>query len=148
MNIFNVGDNYPILMGTLNNGEVINRTVDLVDGQELQDLELKAVGSFSDLPTSYQEEILANTDDSDADFIKNGKVFYNEKEDDVSWIVLYGDVKTTIDKKVDGFANAVIAETEESYFIDLGTGLGEAEYPKCDFTLDQAIEDQINWKVE
>ena len=57
-------------------------------------------------------------------------------------------MKTNIDKTVDGFANAVISENEESYFIDLGTGLGEAEYPKSDFTLDQAIEDQVNWKVE
>ena len=148
MNIFNAGDNYPILMGTLNNGEVINRTVDLIDGQELQDLELKHVGSFSDLPIHYQEEILANTDDNDADFIKNGKVFYKEEEDNVSWIVLYGSVKTNIDKEVDGFENAVISEDEESYFVDLGTGLGEAEYPKSDFTLDQAIEDQVNMKLE
>lgn len=148
MNIFNAGDNYPILMGTLNNGEVINRTVDLIDGQELQDLELKHVGSFSDLPIHYQEEILANTDDNDADFIKNGKVFYKEEEDNVSWIVLYGSVKTNIDKEVDGFENAVISENEESYFVDLGTGLGEAEYPKSDFTLDQAIEDQVNMKLE
>lgn len=148
MNIFNAGDNYPILMGTLNNGEVINRTVDLIDGQELQDLELKPVGSFSDLPIHYQEEILANTDDNDADFIKNGKVFYKEEEDNVSWIVLYGSVKTNIDKEVDGFENAVISEDEESYFVDLGTGLGEAEYPKCNWSLDQAIQDQTSWRVE
>lgn len=57
-------------------------------------------------------------------------------------------MKTNIDKKVDGFENAVISEDEESYFIDLGTGLGEAEYPKSDFTLDQAIEDQVNMKLE
>lgn len=57
-------------------------------------------------------------------------------------------MKTNIDKTVDGFANAVISENEESYFVDLGTGLGEAEYPKSDFTLDQAIEDQVNMKLE
>ena len=57
-------------------------------------------------------------------------------------------MKTNIDKTVDGFAKAVISENEESYFIDLGTGLGEAEYPKSDFTLDQAIEDQVNMKLE
>lgn len=58
------------------------------------------------------------------------------------------DMKTTIEKKVEGFENAIISENEESWFVDLRTGLGEAEYSKCDFTLDQAIEDQINWKME
>lgn len=57
-------------------------------------------------------------------------------------------MKTNIDKTVDGFAKAVISENEESYFVDLGTGLGEAEYQKSDFTLDQAIEDQVNMKLE
>ena len=57
-------------------------------------------------------------------------------------------MKTNIDKTVDGFANAVISENEESYFVDLGTGLGEAEYPKCDWSLDQAIQDQTSWRVE
>lgn len=57
-------------------------------------------------------------------------------------------MKTIIEITVEGFENATISEDEESWFIDLGTGLGEAEYPKCDFTLDQAIEDQINWKME
>ncbi|MFR6000150.1 MAG: hypothetical protein ACLUH6_22025 [Bacteroides faecis] len=57
-------------------------------------------------------------------------------------------MKTTIEKTVKGFENAIISENEESWFVDLRTGLGEVEYPKCDFTLDQAIEDQINWKME
>mgnify|MGYP000018413305 FL=1 len=57
-------------------------------------------------------------------------------------------MKTTIEKTVKGFENAIISENEESWFVDLRTGLGEAEYPKCDFTLEQAIEDQINWKME
>lgn len=50
-------------------------------------------------------------------------------------------MKTTIEKIVEGFENAIISENEESWFVDLRTGLGEAEYPKCDYTLDQAIED-------
>lgn len=57
-------------------------------------------------------------------------------------------MKTIIEKTVEGFENAIISENEESWFVDLCTGLGEAEYSKCDFTLDQAIEDQINWKME
>lgn len=57
-------------------------------------------------------------------------------------------MKTIIEKEIEGFSNAVISENEESWFIDLYTGCGEAEYPKCDFTLDQAIEDQKNWKIE
>lgn len=57
-------------------------------------------------------------------------------------------MKTNIEKTVEGFKNAIISENEESYFVDLRTGLGEAEYPKCDFTLEQAIEDQINMKFE
>lgn len=52
------------------------------------------------------------------------------------------------DVVVDGFNNAVISEDEINWYIDLGTGLGEAEYPKCDFTIDQAINDQVNWKIE
>lgn len=57
-------------------------------------------------------------------------------------------MKITIEKIVEGFENAIISESEESWFVDLRTGLGEAEYPKCDYTLDQAIEDQVNWRVE
>lgn len=57
-------------------------------------------------------------------------------------------MKTIIEITVEGFDNAIISENEESYFIDLRTGMGEAEYPKCDFTLETAIEDQINMKFE
>lgn len=57
-------------------------------------------------------------------------------------------MKTIIEITVEGFENAIISENEESYFIDLRTGMGEAEYPKCDFTLETAIEDQINMKFE
>lgn len=53
-------------------------------------------------------------------------------------------MKTTLDFTVDGFENAIISENNESWFVDLRTGMGEAEYPKADFTLEQAIEDQIN----
>lgn len=57
-------------------------------------------------------------------------------------------MKTIIEKTVEGFENAIISENKESYFIDLRTGMGETEYPKCDFTLDEAIADQVNMKFE
>lgn len=57
-------------------------------------------------------------------------------------------MKTIIEITVEGFENAVISENAESYFVDLRTGLGEAEYPKSDFTLEQAIDDQVNMKFE
>lgn len=56
--------------------------------------------------------------------------------------------KTEINQKVDGFERATISENHESWFVDLGTGLGEAEYYKTDWTLDEAIEDQVNMKLE
>lgn len=56
-------------------------------------------------------------------------------------------MKKIIEKEIEGY-NAIISENEESYFIDLHTGLGEAEYPKKDFSLDQAIDDQVNMKFE
>ena len=57
-------------------------------------------------------------------------------------------MKTTIETTVEGFENAIISENEESWFVDLRTGMGEAEYPKCDFTLEKAIEYQVNMKFE
>lgn len=57
-------------------------------------------------------------------------------------------MKTIIEETVEGFENAILSENEESYFVDLRTGMGEAEYPKCDFTLEQAIDDQVNMKFE
>lgn len=34
-------------------------------------------------------------------------------------------MKTIIEKTVEGFENAIISENEESWFVDLRTGLGE-----------------------
>ncbi len=56
--------------------------------------------------------------------------------------------KTEIEKTVEGFENAIVSENAVSWFLDLRTGLGEAEYPKRDFTLDEAIEDQVNMTIE
>lgn len=55
-------------------------------------------------------------------------------------------MKTIIEKTIKGFESAIISENETSWFIDLKTGLGEAEYPKEGFTLEEAIEDQVNLK--
>lgn len=57
-------------------------------------------------------------------------------------------MKTIIEKEIEGYENAILRETEESYFIDLRTGMGEAEYTKHDFTLNEAISKQIDMKFE
>ncbi|GCB34606.1 hypothetical protein [Bacteroides faecalis] len=49
-------------------------------------------------------------------------------------------MKTIIGKTVEGFENAIISENKESWFVDIRTGLEEAEYPKVIFTLEQIIE--------
>ena len=56
--------------------------------------------------------------------------------------------KTEIDHKVDGYDYATISESNESWFVDLGLGLGEAEYYKSDWTLEEAIQDQIDLRLE
>lgn len=56
--------------------------------------------------------------------------------------------KVQISHDVDGYPNATISENYESWFVDLGLGLGEAEYYKTDWTLEAAIEDQINIGIE
>jgi len=38
--------------------------------------------------------------------------------------------------------NISIHEDEKYWYVDFNTGLGEGAYPKDDFTLEQAIEDQ------
>jgi hypothetical protein len=39
---------------------------------------------------------------------------------------------------------AVISEDSQNYYVDLRTGLGEGIYPKDSFSLNSAIQDQIN----
>lgn len=53
-----------------------------------------------------------------------------------------------LDIQVEGFENAVVSEDAENWYVDLRTGLGEGIYPKDSFTLDQAIKDQVEWRVE
>ena len=147
---FKAGDNYPILMGNMNGGDLFDVMVSLIDGEKLQDKNLTSIGKFSEWDEDLKDKILANTGEEDANYIETGEVFYYEEEDEDSrcYIILYGDGRIIIDKKIDGYDYAIISENNESYFVDLGTGLGEAEYPKSDFTLDEAIEDQVNMKLE
>lgn len=42
------------------------------------------------------------------------------------------------------YSNAIIMEDENNWFIDLGTGLGFAQYPKSDFTLKEALNNETN----
>lgn len=56
-------------------------------------------------------------------------------------------MKTIIETSVEDYENAIISENEESWFVDLRTGLGEAEYPKDSFSLNEAIADQVNWEM-
>lgn len=38
--------------------------------------------------------------------------------------------------------NVKVREDNENWYIDFQTGLGEGIYPKADFSLDRALEDQ------
>lgn len=53
-------------------------------------------------------------------------------------------MKTKIEVSIEKFENAVIFEDSENIYIDLKTGLQEAIYPKESFTINEAIEDQVN----
>lgn len=57
-------------------------------------------------------------------------------------------MKTIIKKQVTGYEHAVISEDVENYYIDLKTGLGEGIYPKVHWTIEQAINNQVNLIVE
>lgn len=58
-------------------------------------------------------------------------------------------MKTTdIDIHINGHENAIISEDEKYYYIDLRTGMGEVLYCKEDFNLDEAINEEINFKFE
>lgn len=52
--------------------------------------------------------------------------------------------KQILDVQVEGFENSVISEDSENWYVDLRTGLGEGIYPKDSFSLDEAINDQVN----
>jgi hypothetical protein len=41
-----------------------------------------------------------------------------------------------------------VKEDDSNWYIDMNNGLGEATYPKEAFTLEEAISDQKNLKIE
>ena len=49
-----------------------------------------------------------------------------------------------VDYYIPEYPNAIIMQDEHFYSVNLRTGFGAGIYPKKDFTLNQAIEDQIN----
>lgn len=53
-------------------------------------------------------------------------------------------VATYMDDVTASIPNAVVTEDSEYYFIDLKYGVGVGFYPKSDWTLEDAIEDQKN----
>jgi hypothetical protein len=57
-------------------------------------------------------------------------------------------MKTIIKKQVLGYDHAVISEDAENYYVDLKTGFGEGIYPKTEWGLEQAIENQLDLGVE
>lgn len=77
---------------------------------------------------------------------KNGTVSIvcNETDETISEI----DVVTPIDTEVKGFQGAKVFETSDNYLIDLRTGLGEAIYSKSQFSLIEAIADQVCSAIE
>lgn len=58
------------------------------------------------------------------------------------------EIKTAVSNEVKGFSFATIYETASSYLIDLRTGLGEATYPKDQFSVEEAIADQVCSVIE
>lgn len=57
-------------------------------------------------------------------------------------------MKAQIETVIKGYESAKVSQDEESYYIDLNTGLGESIYPKGSFSFEEAIEDAINMKIE
>lgn len=52
--------------------------------------------------------------------------------------------RKTLNIELPQFPSAVISEDSQNYYVDLRTGLGEGIYPKDSFSLNSAIQDQIN----
>jgi hypothetical protein len=57
-------------------------------------------------------------------------------------------MKTLVNREVKNYPNAVISEDLSNWYVDLKQGLNEGEYTKIEWTLDEAIEDQINFELE
>lgn len=61
---------------------------------------------------------------------------------------IFAEILNIVGKETEVSTELILSSSKVTEVVDARTGLGEAEYSKCDFTLDQAIEDQINWKME
>lgn len=57
-------------------------------------------------------------------------------------------MKTKIEMTIKGHESAEISQDEQNYYIDLRTGLGESIYPKNAYSLEDAIEDAVNMRIE
>lgn len=53
-----------------------------------------------------------------------------------------------IDVVVEGFPNAIVLEDSNFYSVNLRTGCGAGVYPKTDWTLNEAVKDQLNYTLE
>jgi len=61
---------------------------------------------------------------------------------------LLQDEKEVIENAIPGNENSLVMQDEENFYINLNTGIGESIYPKSDFSLEEAIQESINWKIE
>lgn len=52
-------------------------------------------------------------------------------------------MKRYINIQVEGFPNAHAYEESGNYHVDLGNGMGEGIYPTHSWTIDEAINDQL-----
>lgn len=77
---------------------------------------------------------------------KNGTVSIVCNE--TSETVFETEVRTPLTINLDEYPYAVAFETSTNYILDLKTGIGEAEYPKDQFSLDEAIADQVSMNIE
>ena len=81
-----------------------------------------------DSSIGYADEDFATDGDHILSLTSNGfEVFPNEGQD-----INYNDTYITV------------REDGENFYVDFNTGLGEGIYPKADWTLDKAIQDQEN----
>lgn len=67
---------------------------------------------------------------------------------ETSETVFETEVKTPLTIDLDEYPYAVAFETSTNYILDLKSGMGEAEYPKDQFSLDEAIADQVSMNIE
>lgn len=76
------------------------------------------------------------------DEIKSLGLGYEDLEDG-TFLVHYD---TSIDdfSIIGGLGNCIIRADDDTYYIDLQFGAGESEYPKSDYTLEEAIKDCVS----